>query len=385
MIEPVTASTWDEVWAAYPRGTRYWSHSRFEDYTCPHRYKLRRIDKVPEAVSPVLYKGRLAHAVILAYTRHLLQTGQATDVTAIDDIARSVFFGEKHGLVMEDYAEILELARLHAESFVLPPSIVAAEEIWGIPVSERDVMLLVLDQLVIDGTEAIVTDYKTDWHLRSQREVERDVQLRYYAWATLQMFPQIEQVRCVMRFVRHQRDREVVYTPDDVAGVGDEIRAQIDRITSDTTFAPQPGAACQRCGYWSLCPAAPRFHDIVRIAHPSDAERVAGEIAVLERQIEVRKEALREWTAVAGPVVVNGIEWGHIRSEAVGVDDVREFVARLGDAALGYLSVDARKLRAMPEEERALIEDLLVDRSRTSFRQRRHKEGEADADPAGAA
>ena len=377
VTDPVTASTWDEVFAAFPKGTRYWSYSRFEDYsTCPYRYRLKRIEKVPETTSPALWQGRILHTIILRYTQHLLRTGQATDITAIDTIARDVYYGEPHGLPLESFHDILTLARKHAESTILPPALVSAEEIWAIPVGEQDVMLLVLDQLSIEGSTAEVVDYKTDWHLRTTAEVARDAQLRYYAWAVTRLYPQVDTIRCVMRFVRHQRDREVVFAADDVAGVEDEIRAQIARITSDTEFRPLPGATCQRCGYFDRCPAAPKHPDIVRIATPDDAERVAGEIAVLEQQVAARKAALKEWTAQAGPVTVNGMTWGHLLSESAGVDDVRAFMDRLGDRAITYLAVDARRLRGMPDDERSLIQDLLVDRSRTSFRSVREREGD---------
>lgn len=382
MLEIVTARNWDEFFAQFPKGTRYWSYTRFEDYSCPARYKMKRIDRIPESVAPALQKGRIAHAVILAYTKHLMRTGQITDVTAIDEIARRAFFepSEPHSLPPDAFDEILELARLHAESYQLPAGIVSAEEIWGIPVGDKDVMVVIIDQLSIEGTEAHIDDFKTDWHLRSQADVERDLQLRIYAWAVFQHYPHLEQARCTLRFVRHQRERSVVYEPDDVADIDGLIQDQIQRILGDTKFAPAPGATCQRCGYFDRCPAAPRHADIIRVASEEDAVRVAGEIAVLERQLEMRKAALKDWTAQAGPVTVNGIEWGHFLTEAEGVDDVRAFAARLGERAFDFLSVDARKLKGMPEEEREMVMDLIVDRSRTSFRHRKTKGGEESAD-----
>lgn len=379
----VAVQSFDDLFRAFPRGTRWWSYTKFEDYACPLHYKFKRLDKVPEVVSPALHKGRLAHEIIGAYNRHLLETGQETDVSAIDGIAYEAFFNpsEPHSLPPDAYAEVQQLARQFASYWILDLAhTVSVEEIWGVPVpgTDRDVMIVILDHLAIDGDLARIRDFKTDWHLRSLSDVEEDLQLRVYAWAVKQMYPQVERFEATLDFVRHQKDRTIELDLADVALAEEAIIGTIQRIQAETEWKPAPGAPCTWCAYADRCPAVGQHADVVRIASPEDAERVAGELAVLERQVELRKAALKDWTNVAGPVAVNGLEWGHFLSQSEGIDDVEAFIERcrkIGINPMDFLTVSTQRLQKLPAKDRERLADLMVDKSRTSFRSRKVKAG----------
>src|SRR5690606_38649092 len=179
-------------------------------------------------------------------------------------------------------------------------------------------------------------------------------------------------------FVRHQKDRTIELDLADVALAEESILGAIERIQGEKDWRPAPGSPCTWCAYADRCPAVGQHVDVVRIASPEDAERVAGELAALERQVELRKKALKEWTNEAGPVQVNGLEWGHFLSEPEGIDDIEAFIERcrkIGINPMDFLSVSAQRLRALPAGDRERLADLMVDKSRTAFRSRKVKAG----------
>jgi hypothetical protein len=234
----------------------------------------------------------------------------------------------------------------------------------------------IIDRLEIDGTTAIITDWKTDWQLRSQAEVERDFQLAVYAWLVSREYPQVDRFVVKLDFVRYNVVRQAELDMGRVAQVEGQILGligQVEQAIKSGKFPPKPGHYCAWCGYSQQCPAAKNIPDDVRpITSAEDARRVAEELAVLERQIAVRKEALKAWCNQNGPVKVNGLVWGFHLVESRTIEDVSEFVRLMNEAGVDprpYLTVNgtkARKIYGNPELVEKL-QPIIKDRSYTRF------------------
>lgn len=363
------------------------SYSRLSAYDgCPRAYKFRYIDEAPEAPSEALMEGRIVHRAIADYNRHLVGNRLESDVTAAGTITRLAWQAEPHTLPSAKLGEIEALVAAFAQSHTLDLERVVGVEEWfrGLFVAEAQ-FRGIRDLVEIRGATARVTDYKTDHMIRSQAEVERDLQLETYAWATLREYPHLEKVVGVLDFVRHNVRREVTIDRERAAGTEERLAAMIRRVRQDKKFEPTPGSWCSWCGYIERCPAAAAIKAAGRVvvATPDDAARVAAELILLDRQISERKKALQGYCNIHGDVVVNGVAWGFAVTESRSIEDLpafRRILAKHGLDPDEFLRVDgtaARKLWSNGDIAPDL-EALAVDRSYTRFGSRRVKEGEAE-------
>lgn len=324
------------------------SYSALDLYEkCPRRYRIERVERRKAAPGPALLVGSAVHAAIAAYIRHLRDEGLATDVTwapqALEEAEKTLKGRKPDGGIWE---EVEGMFRTFVDSHAFDPSRIAeVEKMERISLEDGTQFWGVIDLLEVreDGL-AVVTDWKTDWAVRSQSEVERDFQLRTYAWMVARLYG-YEEVVCRLDFVRHGAVREVLLGPEDVARTERRIIRTIKHIRAEKEWSPSPGTHCSWCPWSDDCPAVSDLP--AQIYSLEDARRVAGEILVLEKQIRDRKEALKAWTAVEGPIIVGGQEFGHHESRSLRITNIPAFVQLMegaGKDPYGLLSVDGRKI-----------------------------------------
>ena len=377
-------------WPRVPKGGIAWSYSQLQDWRCDLHGHMRRDLRQQDLTSPALYLGRLAHDFVARYCEHLMTHAIETDSSVVDRLAREVYFGadggEAHGLGLEGWPEMLGLARRFAEDFSLPTErVIASEEIW-LPNLHGPHYMYVICDLVLTGEasdEAVVLDFKSDAHLRSQEEVEEDPQLRIYAWGVAKRFSHIKKVRCFLMFLRYGKYRMAEFGPADIAQTDQELRdeiARIEAVRASKKFTASPGQCCTYCAFTAECPAVKKAPELVRITSPEEALEVAGALTAIDRRRSVLTKALNQWTSEAGPVEVGGVEWGHLLSEGVTVpaDQVRPLVESLQKSGLDpwpLLRVDTQQIRAMAARDTtaAIVDPFLVDSSSTQFRCRKAK------------
>jgi putative RecB family exonuclease len=368
---------------------KHHSYTRLNDFeACPRRFRLKHLDKVPEPPSEPLMIGRIIHDVAARYALHCLEAKVQTDVTAISPMAREEFY-KQPALPSERLPEIVSLVERLAESYVvdLEHTVGVEEQVKIFFNHGQQIFWGYIDRLMMDGTVATLVDLKTDHNLRSQSDVDNDLQLRVYAWAVKQMYPQVTEVRSSLYFVRHQVLREgKPILAEEIPAIEASIMAGIARIDREEKFDPTPGSACGWCTYAADCPAAlaVKASGKVAVTTPEDAQKVAAELALLERQVADRKDALKRYVTVAGPVYVNGLAWGFWPVDSVGVKDGQLEMFLESCEGLGYqrddlLRVDAYALKRVlaDEQVRAVLDPYLVDKSYTRFDSKKLKEGNA--------
>lgn len=362
---------------------RHYSYTRLGLFEiCPRAYKLKYVDRVPEAPSDALIIGRLVHEIIAEYDRHLLANNLETDITVLPEITRRVFYREPNQLGSNRLPEIEAIMETFAQSHIFHPALtVGIEEQIKIQLTPDITFWGVLDLLEIDGTTATIVDYKTDWAVRSQAEVEKDFQLQVYAWAVTKEYPQVDTFKARLEFVRHAVIREVEIDAAAVAKTEAKLLGLIDQVEKECEFAPRPGAGCSWCSYIEMCPALKNLNGQIICKSQEDAVRIAGELALLEKQVADRKEALKQWCTVNGMVEANGLAWGFYPTISKSIEDPRRFaeiVSGLGDDPYNYLTVDGRKAKKLwnKPEVAAALEAISVDKSYTTFTSRKLKGGE---------
>lgn len=361
------------------------SHSRLALYDrCPAAYDLRYHQNVPEEPSDPLMEGSITHRAIADYNRHLIHHRLETDLTAVAGITRLAWQTEKHSLPAAKLPEIERTMETFARSHALDYGSVVGVEEWfrGLTVAGVD-FRGIRDLLQITGATAIVRDYKTDWQVRSQADVEGDFQLAVYAWATAKEYPQLDKIVAVLDFVRHRVERQVEFDRADTAAVEERLAAMIARVRADKKFAPTPGAQCSWCSYTNRCPAVAALSGQGKpvIVTAEDAVRVAGELALLERQVAERKQALQGYCNLAGPVTAGGLAWGFWKTDSRAIEDLAAFRRVLAKHGLDpdlYLRVDAAATKKLWRDDKlaAALEAISVDRSYTRFDSRKVKAGD---------
>lgn len=365
----------------------HYSYSRLSLYgQCPLRYKRRYIEKREEPPSRALNVGSGVHAAIAAYDEHLVAEGLQTDVTyaplalaaAWEKMAK-----EGRRLSEDEKDEVEEVFLTFVDSHILEPeSVVSIEEMEEV---ERDgyVFCGVLDLLSLRDGIPVVRDYKTDHQVRSPAAVAHDPQLATYAvlvhWAH-----GYEEVLCELDFVRHRTIRQARFDLPAIKKAEARLLSQIEALEAERAWAPTPGSHCAWCPWSDHCTAV--SDQPLRLATAEDAERLASEILVLERQIKDRQALLKEWCAVEGPVEVGGEVFGHLPTKDGGwkVTDKPTFAEVLDSHGLDpweYFAVNSTKLRSLRTAKKwahvlADIEPLLEREVKTTFCHRRAGEKE---------
>lgn len=368
---------------------RDYSFSRLNLFeSCPAAFEMKYVKKLPEASSDALAFGGLMHSIIAEYSKHCLQKGLETDITAMPEIAHNCFYAKPSGLDSSRYPEVLSLAEYIAGGRTVNPLTVVGIEEWVQAwLGDRKFLFRgIVDRLDIEGNTAIITDYKTDHMLRTQADVEADFQLAVYAWLVAREYPQVEEFKVRLDFVRHGVVREATLDAGRVSKVEDQVMGligQVENALAKRKLPPKPGHFCSWCGYSAVCPAAKDMPADVRpIVTTEDARTIAQELAVLERQVSVRKAALKEYCNQAGPVEANGLVWDFHLIESRAIENVPEFVRLMQEAGKDprpFLAINGTKAKKIYNDP-ALVEKLstiIKDKSYTKFEGKKVKGGDA--------
>ncbi len=272
------------------------SPSRAADFkTCPLLYRLRSIDRIPEAPTQDQLRGTLVHAVLeglfdlpagdrtpLAAAalvepqwQHLLdEAPELAGVVPDDDLAT---FLESAGGLLAGYFAMEDPTRLApAEREYL-----VSTEIDGGRLQLRGYV----DRLDVAPDGAIrVVDYKTGGAPREAFEARALFQLKFYAlvlWRTRGTVP------AVLRLV-YLKDREICdFAPDADELVRFErtlvaLWAAIAKAREAREFQPTPSRLCAWCAHHALCPAfdgtpPPYPVELELVAVPADPGAVSAD------------------------------------------------------------------------------------------------------------
>lgn len=216
-----------------------WSYSRLTTFEqCPQRAKLAYIDRIPEPERP-LPPGK---------TEHANDRG-----TRIHEAAEMYVRGGVE-LVPELKAfadEFDNLRSLYSEGKV------SLEGEWGInrqwqPVAwmAQDVWCRVkLDVMVrLSPTKAIVIDYKTG--KKSGNEVKHTEQCQLYSVATLDRYPELEEINTELWYTDQNDLANVAFDRDDIARFRKRFEERGILMTSAEEFPAKPNVFnCRWCPY----------------------------------------------------------------------------------------------------------------------------------------
>lgn len=214
-----------------------WSFSKMQDFeSCPQKYKLKHIDRIPEPDRP-LPKGKLEHANDRGTRLHL----------------EAEMFVNGTGPFTPDLKryeeELNKLKRLYAVGRVEQEGEWAVDQDWEIAEWKTGWLRLKLDALVhASKYEAVVVDFKSGRYEGNQAKHGEQVNL--YALVTFLRFPELEEIDVELWYLDH----EVITTRHLTRDQSLRFKQGFDRrgkaITTATAFPARANKwSCQWCPY----------------------------------------------------------------------------------------------------------------------------------------
>ncbi|HZL80678.1 MAG TPA: PD-(D/E)XK nuclease family protein [Demequina sp.] len=263
------------------------SPSRANDFAqCPHMYRLRVIDRVPEPPQRATTLGTLVHLVLERLfdvpaaqrdpdAAHALLEPAWDDLVAdrpelaelvADAAERSQFFGDARARV-STYFIVENPTRLepHGREVRLESSLDGGPAIRG-----------VIDRIdrAPDGALRII-DYKSGKAPSSRYGEQADFQMKFYAM----LVERTEGTRPALMRLLYLRDggvKELVPTEADIAAVEAKVRSTWTAITmyaAAGAFPTSPSRLCAWCSFQTLCP---EFGGTPPPLDPDAVERATG-------------------------------------------------------------------------------------------------------------
>ena len=224
-----------------------------------------------------------------------------------------------------------------------------------------------IDRVDVDpqnGNPPTLIDYKTQFNLPSQSEVEKMPQMKTYAWAGLRvMFSEAPEIAVRLIFPRYGCTvREVRYTRSDADRFQEQILRKIDRVEKLTKFLPHPSDQCAFCGLLSSgdCPLTAKNNAYVEVTEDNIVE-VARQWVAREEMQKRTKKALQAFIAERGPVDIGAGTVGYHPKEKKDVDVAKALAwirANAADALDACISIPLTGLQKKLGKERyaAIVE-----------------------------
>lgn len=221
-----------------------WSFSRYGDYkTCPLKFKLKHIDKIPEPKSAAMQKGIDAHDNAEKYIKGLVAkidpvlTGLKSELDAM----RKMYKAKKLPMIVEDqwafdanwdesqwnnWAECWVRIKLDAAHYISADELMVTDWKTGKPSDYKNVEYM--EQMELYALSALLLSLRDDVKVR--------VRLGYVETGDI--------------IVPRDRDgNEIIYDKGMIKTLKTTWNNRVKPMMSDTTFAPRANNMCNWCHY----------------------------------------------------------------------------------------------------------------------------------------
>ncbi len=224
--------------------------------SCPQKYLFNYAWKLRGGPAAAMSFGSVMHNTIKYFMGELAKG----HMLPIEEVERKFELewtsaGFEDAYQEQEYKKdgIAQLRSFHAGVLAAPPTVIAQEKTFELPMDNNVVLTGRMDQVnrIGPGEEEIV-DYKTG-KPRDEAKAKKDIQLSVYALAAREVFDW-NPARLTLHFL--QSNQPVSATRDDKQLK--KVRADIQEAAADIRageFPAKPGFACRFCDYESICPA----------------------------------------------------------------------------------------------------------------------------------
>lgn len=237
------------------------SYSQINSFiNCPLSYRYRYILKLPTPVSAAASFGETIHKTMRDWYK-LLAVGEKVKFEKVLGIYKKNWQDE--GYSSKEYKKMMmERGRKYLEDYYkrekdFKTKILYLEELFKVPVSEDLKVVGRVDRVDDLGKGRIeIIDYKTG-KVKSQKEVDRDLQMTIYFMAATQegfLGRELEKIKASFYFfeegkkITTRRGKEEIERAKEKIN---EVREEIEK----SDFRPKPGRLCDYCEYRMICEA----------------------------------------------------------------------------------------------------------------------------------
>ncbi len=244
----------------------YLSYSQIEAFkTCPLHYKLRYVYKIPTPPSASLSFGTSIHETLKEFYIRI-KSGEKATKELIFNILENNWV--KEGFTSKNHEEkFLEKGKIYLEGFLtegFDPKIipVSLEQRFTLPVpykeGERPLKIGgVMDRVDSQDGSLEVIDYKTGAATPTQKEVDKNLQLTFYALAatTLPEEPfnrSPEQISLSLYFLDQQEKFSTKRTKEQLEEAVDEIY-KVRKEIEQSDFKCSGSILCEKCEFSLFC------------------------------------------------------------------------------------------------------------------------------------
>jgi len=332
---------------------------------CKKAFSFKYIEKVPERKSLAARTGSVVHDFQYQYVNHLYETNQSHDSEKFTQL-RDDILADEHAEVREDALNIMNGTLADRTYRWDTKSNVSMEERWAFD-SEWNLhtgldddawfnkdpdavkFRLRLDMVYFENNKLWIQDYKTNWRIMSQSEVENDDQLKIYAYAVSQKYPDITDIVLMLDFVRFDFQRIVEINVADARGVKKMLEKSIEKIESEADFIPEPGQYCDWCTFTSICPTFQRNSDEESVnielnrPDPITSREQAKELAEKRKHLLIAAdqltEKLKRWAEVNGDIPLSHENLGFHPKSRTSVTDTRKAAGILLNSGMSSTEV----------------------------------------------
>jgi putative RecB family exonuclease len=250
---------------------RWYSHSGLSAFEqCPHRYRLRYIDRVEVDVgeSIACLRGSAAHFGVEMLYQELL-AGRMPDLDVLLDATRKWWAEHYHDKVIlpdgagtpESYLEeALQCVRTYYDGhypFDADETLAMEKKVFA-PMNSRYGILGYIDRLVQRDGKIEVHDFKTSSRPGRHQSIFENRQLALYAMGVMHERPQTPPVKLVWHYLPKGESRTAVHNAGEYEMLRLNVLNLITAIESCTGFAKRVTPLCNWCDYIEVCKPADR-------------------------------------------------------------------------------------------------------------------------------
>jgi hypothetical protein len=307
-----------------------YSFSKLEVAACPYRFKRQYIDKdMPPELEPK--GGRAVHEAAKMYVDECVKAKQGSMVDLIDGIWDKATEQEK---LTADDGDYIEMFGRFCRSTIIVPSRVLATELevafkadfspcgWW----DKDAFFRMkidrLETLPNDPKIPVVIDYKTQFNLPSQSEVEeKQTQMRTYAWGLMRtLYPDAPVVHVSLVYPRwYCAERSLDINRDAADRQQKTIMSKIKKIEGTTSWEPMAGGVCDFCPLIVKgCPLGAR--NPAAVVTVENVKEVANWYVQQKAEVAKVAKALQKFCAARGNVDAGNSVVGYFEKKSTKVD-----------------------------------------------------------------
>jgi putative RecB family exonuclease len=244
------------------------SLSCFEN--CPKQYHFRYIERVPVETEGIeAFVGKRVHEVLERLYRFVAE-GLVPSLERVVERYQANFdaqFDADRVRIAREGTEVVEYRRSGArclENYYRRNYPFDGDETLGL---EKPIRFAldedghyrlrgIIDRLVRARDGALeIHDFKTGRRVPRQQELDQDHQLGLYELGVRQELGEVGEVRLVWHYVLRDQVRTSQRTQEQREALRDRTQRAIDRIRSETEWAPRPSGLCGWCEFRDRCPA----------------------------------------------------------------------------------------------------------------------------------